>query len=87
MGGALPSSLRPFGRINELRQFPLLLSVNERSVTYPPHQVCADLRLMHSAGLSLALRQYPGEDGLTSLMLADVDRWLMEQVCGSSGIS
>jgi hypothetical protein len=29
------------------------------------------------------LRQYPGGDDLTSNKLSDLDRWLMELVCGS----
>jgi hypothetical protein len=38
------------------------------------------LRLFHSAGLSVTIRQYPGEDGLTVPMLTEMDRWIMERV-------
>jgi hypothetical protein len=40
------------------------------------------LRLLHSAGCTVALRQYPGGDELTTGMLADINRWMMERVCG-----
>ena len=50
---------------------------------YPDRRVCDDLRLLHSAGCTVALRQYPGGDELTTNMLSDLDRWLMEFVCGS----
>jgi hypothetical protein len=45
------------------------------------------LRLLHSAGCTVALRQYPGCDEVTTDMLADMDRWLMDLVCGSRGDS
>jgi hypothetical protein len=51
---------------------------------HPDRRVCSDLRLLHSAGCTVALRQYPGDDELTTSMLSDLDRWLMESVCGSS---
>ena len=42
-----------------------------------------DLRLLHSAGFSLALRQYLCGDELYTDMFADMDQWLMERVCGA----
>jgi len=38
------------------------------------------LRLLHSAGMSVTLRVYPGGDELSPQMLADVDRWIIEQI-------
>jgi hypothetical protein len=38
---------------------------------------------MHAAGCTVALRQYPGGDDLTTGMLSDLNHWLMELVCGS----
>ena len=55
-----------------------------RSRSYPAAQVCNELRLFHSAGLCVTLRQYPCGDELTTLMLADMNRWIMEQVCPSA---
>ena len=43
-------------------------------------QVCEDLRLLHTAGLSVTLRQYPCGHELQPQMLADVDRWIIEQI-------
>jgi phospholipase/carboxylesterase len=54
-----------------------------KSRLYPDDRVCHDLRLLHSAGCTVALRQYPGDDELTTNMLSDLDRWLMELVCGN----
>ena len=83
IGGALPSRGCPLSRVNELRQLPCLLATTRASRAYPESRVCQDLRLLHSAGCTVALRQYPGGDELTTGMLADFDRWMMELVCGS----
>ena len=81
INGPLPKRLSPLRRVNELRRVPCLLATSRDSREYPIGQVCRDLRLLHSAGCTVALRQYPGGDCLTSNMLSDLDRWLMELVC------
>ena len=82
INGPLPASLRPLRQINHLRRVPCLLMTTRDSRLYPPARVCSDLRLLHSAGCTVALRQYPGVDEVTQDMLKDMDRWLMELVCG-----
>ena len=84
LGGALPVGDSPLGRVKQARQLPLLLATCRESQQYPPEQVAADLRLLHAAGFSLALRTYPGEHDLTTVMLSDLDRWLMGRICPSS---
>jgi len=81
LGGPMPRGDGPLNRVNKARRLPLLLASCRDSAEYPPEVVSADLRLLHAGGFSLALRQYPGEHELTTVMLADMDRWLMEQVC------
>jgi phospholipase/carboxylesterase len=83
INGPLPSRLSPMRRVNELREVPCLLTTSRESDVYPTEHVCRDLRLLHVAGCTVALRQYPGGDCLTSNMLSDLDRWLMELVCGN----
>ena len=80
--GPLPRGERPLSRVNEARGLPLLLSSSRQSVGYPQQRLCSDLSLLHSAGFRVAVRQYPGDDDLTTSMLADLNRWLMELVCG-----
>jgi phospholipase/carboxylesterase len=84
INGPLPSRLAPLRCVNELRHVPCLLTTSRDSEVYRANHVCRDLRLLHVAGCTVALRQYPGADSLTSNMLADLDRWLMERVCGST---
>lgn len=83
INGPLPAHFRPLRHINELRRVPCMLATSRESRRYPPPSVCRDLRLLHAAGCNVALRQYPGGDSLTTEMLSDLDRWLMDLVCGS----
>ncbi len=80
IGGALPEGLRPFHRLHELRGLNVLLATARYSQDYPEREVCRNLRLIHTAGMSLNLRQYPCGDEVTTEMLADMNRWIMEQV-------
>jgi phospholipase/carboxylesterase len=83
INGPLPTRLRPLRRVNELRQLPCFLVTSRDSRRYPTSRVCNDLRLLHAAGCTVALRQYPGSDHLTTKMLSDLDHWLMDLVCGN----
>lgn len=78
-GGPFPQTQSPLGRLTEARRLKLLLSTGRDSIGYPPQEVCQHLRLFHVAGMSVCLRQYPCGDDLTTSMLADMDRWIMDQ--------
>jgi phospholipase/carboxylesterase len=84
INGAVPTRLSPLRRVNELRLVPCFMATSRDSRAYPASHVCRDLRLLHAAGCTVALREYPGRDGLTDNMLADLNRWLMELVCGAA---
>jgi len=78
--GAFPTGRTPFGNLVEARRLGIFLASGRGSQTYPAAQVCEDLRLLHTAGLSITLRQYPCGQELMPQMLADVDRWIIEQI-------
>jgi phospholipase/carboxylesterase len=80
-GGSMPSDDRPLRNVNALRRLPCFVATGRQSGDYPESAVCRDLRLMHAAGCTVALRQYPCGDDLTTTMLADLDRWMMALVC------
>jgi phospholipase/carboxylesterase len=83
LNGPVPRGNCPLARVNVARRLPLLLMACSESQRYTAPQVADDLRLLHSAGFSLALRQYLCGDELFSDMFADMDHWLMERVCGA----
>ncbi len=79
--GRVPRGGRPLRNINRARKTPLLLATSLEDDALSVAGVNDDLRLLHSAGMSVAIRLYPGGDGLTSNMLSDIDAWVMERVC------
>ncbi|MFZ1936990.1 MAG: alpha/beta hydrolase-fold protein [Thermoguttaceae bacterium] len=78
--GAFPSGRTPFCNLVAARRLAIFLATGRGSLRYPAEQVCDDLRLLHTAGLSVTLRQHPCGDELMPQMLADVDRWIIEQI-------
>jgi phospholipase/carboxylesterase len=80
LGGAFPTGGTPFGNLIAARRVGIFLATVRGSREYPASQVCEDLRLLHTAGLSITLRQYPGGDEMLRQTLADINRWIMEQI-------
>lgn len=78
--GSFPSGRTPFGKLASARRLGVFLITGRGSSEYPADEVCENLRLFHSAGLSVTLRQYPCGHKLTPQMLADINRWIMEQI-------
>jgi phospholipase/carboxylesterase len=83
IGGPLPRGNTPFIRLTHARKVPLLMLHGRDSQSCGVDQVCQDLRLMHTAGLKVSVRQYPCGNEVTTQMLADINAWLMERVTGS----
>jgi phospholipase/carboxylesterase len=82
IGGPFPEGQTPLAKLAQLRKFPLLLAHCRDSQSYPIDRVCQELKLLHAAAMCVTLRQYPCDDEVTTQMLTDLDRWLMEQVTG-----
>ncbi len=80
IGGGLPTTERPFGQFHAVRRSNVFLATGRHSTHYPEDEVCRDLRLLHTASMQVNLRQYPCGDDVTTDMLSDMDRWIMEQV-------
>src|SRR5260221_739133 len=82
LGGRFPSGHAPLAQLDAARQLSIFVSANRASQRYPTEAVFHDLRLVHAAGMSITLREYPGTDDLRPQVLADIDRWLMDQITG-----
>lgn len=87
LGGPFPVGQAPLGRLGAARALPVLISGGRTARQYRDAQIAEDLRLLHSAGMSVTLRLYPGGDELTTNMLSDVDCWVMQQTCADSCIT
>jgi len=79
-GGAFPVGHQTFRYLEQSRRVAVFVAAGRDSTRYPPEKVCEDLRLLHSAGLSITLRQYPCRHELCPQMLQDMDRWVIEQI-------
>ena len=82
--GAFPHGHNPLSHLASARRLPVFLAVGRDSTEYSPAAACEDLRLFHTAGVSVALRQYPCGQQLAPQMLRDADRWIIEQVTSMS---
>lgn len=82
--GPFPGTGMPLRRVSEARRVPLFLACGRDSQSYPTADVCDHLRLFHSAGMNVSLRQYPCGHEIVPAMLADMDRWMMEQIAAGS---
>jgi phospholipase/carboxylesterase len=84
LGGPFPLDEGLFARIETLRRLPMLLCCRTADVASGAAAVDRTLRLFHAAGATLSLRIYPGGKDLSRTRLADVNRWIMEDVCGAT---
>ncbi|HEX5444585.1 MAG TPA: alpha/beta hydrolase-fold protein [Pirellulales bacterium] len=85
LAGAFPTRQAALRRLVDARRVPVFLACGRDSRGYDSLTVCRDLKLFHSAGMDVALRQYPCGQEIAPAMLGDMDRWIMEQVTGASG--
>lgn len=83
-GGRFPQGGCPLVNLSRARRLAVFLAVGRRSQSYPTSRVCADLRLLHVAGMWVTLRQYPCDHELAPQMLGDMDRWIIEQITASN---
>ena len=84
LGGRMPTTLTPMCHINQVRELPLLLAHGRDSQDYSTDELCKNLRLLHASGISVTIRQYPCEQEVTSTMLGDMNRWMMQIVTGTA---
>ncbi len=84
--GGFPQGGNPLAFLNQARGVPLFLACGKDGTSYMMDAVCDDLRLLHSAGMSVSLRVYPCGDEISTYMLPDMDRWIMEQISASQPI-
>lgn len=83
LGGPFPTGGAPLGQLADSRRLPLFVAQGRDSESYPIGMACDELRLFHTAGLSVTVRQYPCGDEVNTQMLKDMDCWIMEQVTGT----
>jgi pimeloyl-ACP methyl ester carboxylesterase len=84
LGGAFPLDESLFARIDAVRRLPMLYCCTAADAAGAAGHTDRMLRLFHAAGATLAMRIYPRRRDLGAAALADVNRWLMDEICGSA---
>jgi len=83
LGGSFPLDEALFSQLADVRRLPMLFCCQRENVLAQAAQTDRMLRLFHAAGASLAMRIYPGDNDLSRSVLVDVNRWIMDEVCGT----
>lgn len=83
LGGPFPLDESLFSQLADVRRLPMLFCSRRSSVMEQAAHTDRTLRLFHAAGAALAMRIYPGSNDLSKAVLADVNRWIMDEVCGT----
>jgi phospholipase/carboxylesterase len=82
INGELPSVGPWLSRLKTARDIPVLLAHYRKSNRFSEQKLCENLILLHSAGFSVTMRQYPCDDAGCDQVLRDVNHWVMESVTG-----
>jgi len=80
LNGALPEQSTPLRGWMDCRELPVFWGHCRKSLQFSEERLCQQLKLLHVAGFTVTLRQYPNGDELPAQMLSDLDRWIMESI-------
>lgn len=80
INGPLPEGSSLLQRWRSARRVQLLACMGLDATYFTQDMLCGQLPWVHTAGLNLHVRQYPGGNDLTTAMLADINAWMMERV-------
>lgn len=78
--GSFPNEQFALSKIQSARTLPILWMYGEQSARHGIQHVCETLPVLHAAGLSLDIRQYPCGDELLTNMLSDANHLMMQIV-------
>ena len=84
LGGQLPRGGRLFNDLPGCSGQPLFLGTYRDSTSWTVDQVCRDVRSLYATKMRIELRQYPEAGELCTVILADLNRWIMSQVLGQA---
>ncbi len=87
LGGAFPHAEALFARLSAVRRLPVLLCCRRDAEADMVATTSMTLRLFHAAGAQLSMRIYQEPHDLAPAILRDVNRWLMDAVCGGVSVA
>ena len=87
LGGCFPRGVRPLANYESVKDLPLLMALGSDDAGYPTEHVCEDLKMLHSARMSMQLRQYDTQELLSADVLRDVNQWVMGHITGQDTLA
>ena len=87
INGGLPVNLTPLANLPSCRELPVFWAHGRQSNSFPESRLCHQLRLLHIAGFSVTLRQYPFGEQVASQTFHDLNVWFMDLIKKSSSPS
>jgi len=87
VNGQVPEDYSPLSRLKDCRSLPVLWAHGSQSSNFCENQLCEQLRLLHIAGFSVTLRQYPCGDEMMPQTFSDIDVWIMDAINGTDVLS
>ena len=80
INGPMPVDQKPLGQWSSCRELPVFWAHSRKSQDFGQEELCDQLRLLHIAGFSVTLRQYPNDDCLGTKTLSDMNNWIIEMI-------
>ena len=87
LNGPFPEEQAPLSQYRACRELPVFWAHSRKSESFAEADLCAQLRLLHIAGFSVTLRQYPCGDELTAQMFNDINVWIMDAINGTDELT
>lgn len=78
--GRFPFSPCSLAKWSSLRNLPMMITLGANNPIFPHSAVNEQLRLFHTAGMSVSIRQYKTANDLIPQMLKDANQWIMDQI-------
>jgi len=87
LGGPMPQgAIRNIGQLRQ-RRLPMLWQWGSDRKEYTAQSLKSDCRMAMTIGGQVEVRQYPGDDEMDTVVLNDIDQWIMRRVVnGSSAV-
>jgi phospholipase/carboxylesterase len=87
LGGRFPKgSIRNLAQLRA-RRLPMLWQWGRLNPEFHSDHLIADFRMLMAVGGQVEVRQYPGEDEMDTVVLSDLDHWIMRRIVSGSSIA
>jgi phospholipase/carboxylesterase len=87
LNGQVPEDFSPLAQIKACRDLSIFWAHGRKSCEFSENRLCEQLRLLHVAGFSVTLRQYPCGDEMMPQAMRDINVWIMDAINGTDDLT